>query len=519
MELSPTEEKQFLADLAESKLGTRVTADEATKITQLAKAAQEAKSEPTPNMSGVSDDYLLAADKLRSYVSSLKPTSVLNSLGRNAAIIARNDLLMNPATPLKTSLSQFFNSAIDMLTRRIGSLTVKGDVTDLAREANKQAWATFRKTGLNTASMENLDDTGKLGEGDRFEPNVGMDSSNIAVRGIETVVRKAAQITNKIAIDWEHNYSFTKFYQKAFFDSANIIATKLATKGDIPAADIFKDAMRIEPKTDEGAIVRNMAQEQAARVTSTNETWAGMLALGIKDALNGNFKIGGLGVPKVGLGDALIPIAKIPATIVANGIDNAGVGIPLGMIDVVKGLRKIGTTDDMLVKQEGLAQFTKGFQRVARVTGILAASAYFTSQLGKQDFKSDQYGDTFVKIAGTWVNLEYISAISHALAGMMAVKKNAKSGQSVEDTGAQYVSGVTSAFSKIPGISDYNDVVKSLQNTSFAKGIGKYFTQQATARVYPAFIKQLMSPQPVKGLFFSTTGLPTDAELGKLGAK
>ena len=138
--LQPADEKGFLADLAAKKLGTDVTYDEAQKITQLSQKAALEPDKPTDNLSGVSDEYLKAADDLKHYVASLKPTTALKSIGKNVAIIARNNLLMNPSTPIKTSIGQVVNSAMDMASRRIGAMSVRGANPDLASEANAEAW-------------------------------------------------------------------------------------------------------------------------------------------------------------------------------------------------------------------------------------------------------------------------------------------------------------------------------------------------------------------------------------------
>jgi len=68
--LSPTEEKVFLEDLAAHRLGTRVTAEEATKIAGLSKAVTDAKATDPHSM-----EYGRSAVALRNYVSDLKNQS------------------------------------------------------------------------------------------------------------------------------------------------------------------------------------------------------------------------------------------------------------------------------------------------------------------------------------------------------------------------------------------------------------------------------------------------------------
>lgn len=513
---SPAENEAFLNDLADKRAGVHISREVAAKVFELS-AKADALREVNPKMSGVSDEYLKAREELNAYVESQKPVSAGVSIGKNAAIIARNNLLMNPSTPLKTTVGQIVNSGMDMFTRRLATASARGLNGDLVRQANTEAWQTFMKTKLNTASMERLDDSGRLGEGTRFDVSAGMDSSNRFVRAAEATVRKVAQVSNKIAIDWEHNISFTKFYQKAFFDMVNIASTNMAKSEKLlggqaktRAAEIFKDAVRIVPETKEGATVRQLAQHQAARVTSTNDTYIGRLSLGVKDALNKT-------VP--GLGDALMPIAKIPANIIWNGIENAGIGIPLGVRDIFKGRAKMQSTD-LATRYEGMAQYAEGIQKVIRTFGVLSTAAYFASQLQKSDFKSDRYGGDYVRIGGVWVNMEYVNAISPALAGMMMVKKEGKPGQDLINTAGQYSAGALTGLKNAPGIDELSSLVTAVTNSNYEKGIQKYASSFFTDRGIPSFIRQLSTGvTPIKNLFFSSTGLPTKQELDKLGAQ
>lgn len=510
--LDPDEEKMFLQDLAESKLGVRPTAEEATKIAQLAQKVQALRNEPTTNLSGVSDGYLKAATDMKAYVDSLKPVSATDSILGNAGIIARNNLLLNPSTPIKTTLSQIINTGMDYVTRRLAVGSIRSLSSDLATRASQEAWKTFKNTGLNTAAMENIDDTGRLGEGKNFDVPQGMDAKNPVVRTVEKGVRAVAKLSNKVAIDWEHNITFTKFYQKAFFDMTNILSSNIAKTEGLSGADaktrsdeILTDAAKIKPTTDVGATVRQQAQMQAARVTSTNSTLIARMALGVKDALN-------RAVPR--LGDILMPIAKIPANIIWNGIENAGVGIPLGVKDIFEGRAKIQSTD-LSTRYEGMAQYSKGLQTVARTVGTISAAAYFSSQLQKNDFRTDEYGNHFVKIGNVWINMEYIAAVSPALAGMMSVKENEKKNQPIDQSAGEYTAGALEGLKSAPGIDELSQFVTALTNPNYAKGIKAYASTFFSSRGEPAFIKNLQGNRPIQNLFFGATGVETTQQVSQ----
>jgi hypothetical protein len=77
---------------------------------------------------------------------------------------------------------------MDTLSRRLATMSLNGAASRLVGEANKQAWQTFRETGLDTAAMESLKDNGRLGEKHGFDVPEGMLSANPAVRATEAAI-------------------------------------------------------------------------------------------------------------------------------------------------------------------------------------------------------------------------------------------------------------------------------------------------------------------------------------------
>lgn len=507
--LNPKEHEAYLNDLADKIVGTHISRDVAQKVFELSANAEKLKN-VDPKLSGVSDEYFAAKKELNDYVKEQQPLKAHESILKNLAIIGRNNLLLNPSTPIKTTIGQALNSAMDMVTRRLGSGSLGGSNPELAKQANKEAWDTFRKTGLNTPAMESLDDTHILGKGENFKLPSGATKGEAAAVGTAKVISKVAEVSNKIAIDLEHNISFTKFYQKAFFDMTNLMSSDMAKleklDGDAAknrAADIFKDAVRIEPQTAEGAMLRLEAQRQAARITSTNETLVSRFSLYTKNVLN---KV----VPNFPLGDFILPIAKIPASVIANGIDNAGAGIPIGLRDIFQGREKI-QSDDLKTRYEGMAQFHNGVQRVMRIGGTLGTAFLLASQFKKDDFKTDKYGTHFVKIGNVWINTEYINAISPALAGAMATK--GMDGGGILEGATHYVSGALTDLKHVPGVDEAGHLIDSLTNKNMAKSVAKYASDFFTSRGVPSFIKNLTKDRPVDRLLFGAAGVRTNDQV------
>lgn len=495
----PKEHQSFLNNYADKLIGTHVTQEQSAEVFKLTNAVSTAKE--TNLLSGVSPEYLKAKQELNNYINSIDAPSAMASIGKNLAIIGRNNLLANPATPLKSIEGQALNAATEAITRRLAGLSGKTN-PELVKQANKEAWDTFKKTGVNTAAMESLDDTHVLGKGENFK--LPPKPTNRATGVIEKVARNTAAVSNKIIIDWAHNISFTKFYQSTFFDTANINAGRIAKIEGLSgqelkdrAAEIFKDSVKVKPETEEGAMARNLAQRQAARVTSTNENAVSRFSLGVKTALN-------KAVP--GLGDFTLPIAKIPAAILANGLDNAGVGIPFGVKDIIQGRSKMAA-EDMVTKLEGTAQFGNGIQRLLRIAGTIGTAALLVSKLSKDDFREDKYGNSFVKIGNTWINTEYIAIISPALAGMMKARENGTG--TVSDLG-QYFVGLADELQKAPGLDEASTLATDIGNTNITKGAQKYVTDFLGSRAIPAFAKNLFKGRPIDRLFFGASGVESD---------
>lgn len=494
---SPKEHESYLGGLANRQLGFEVPREVAKKAGELYSKAESLK-ETNPKLSGVSDEYLKAKQEFNDYVNSQKPIGVGASIAKDLAIIGRNNLLLNPSTPIKTSTGQVINSVMDAVTRRLGFGKLQGLNSELASQANKEAWETFQKTGLNTAGMESMDDSHSLGKGENFKLPEGTPGGKVA-----KVIGKVAAVSNKIAITWEHQIPFTKFYQKTFFDMADLASSDMANGDKLKAAEIFKDACRIEPQTMEGAMLRHEAQAQAARITGTNDTIVSRFSLATKNVLN---KI----LPNFPLGDFILPIAKIPASIIANGIDNAGGGIPVAIRDIFQGREKI-QSENLEERYQGMAQFRNGLQRVMRIGGTIGTAFLIASQFKKDDFRSDNYGTHFVKIGNTWINTEYISAISPALSGAM-MAKSVKEG-SWGDEATHYVAGALESLKSTPGLDEAERLVQSLSNKNMAHGIEKYSKDFFTSRGKPAFVENLEKNRPVNRLFFGAHGVESTQDV------
>jgi len=558
---SPKEHESFLGGMVEKELGFKAPKEVAKKVFDLTQAVSKAKENVDPEL-GTSVDYYNAKDSLEHYVDSQKPKNVVVQIAKDVALIGRNNFILGFATPLKTSTGQAENSAIDMLSRRLGTGEFKGQNADLKSHYFKKVQDFFAKTGRNILGMESLDDAHMLGYGkdaesfgegaERIEkPSVGKfiggvkeSAKFLADKDVSigekalTTLNKTAEGSQYLAIKLEHQVPFTKFYQKAWLDMADLMSTKYAKeeglKGDelkARAGEIFKDAIKIEPETEEGKALRKACQFQAGRVTSTNPNFFSHYALEMKNLLNRIVPIGEK--EKFPLGDFLVPMAKIPATVISNMVENAGAGIPFGVRDMISGHQKIGS-EDLETKLEGLNQYAQGVQRLARIAGSITLGAVLVNSIDKKNLRTDKWGNHFFKIAtpfgDKWINTEYLSFMSASAGGFMEMKLgHAKQPQNIA---SEYVSGVGKSLSSLPGVNEVNNVVQEMKNSNLIQSIKRTVETELTARGIPQALRAIYkhaesmpwfgpNTRPADRIFFSTHGIesPEDVKQDKIEQK
>lgn len=492
---SPKEHETFLNALADKMAGVHTSPEVAQKIFELNDEMLRLKNE-NPGMSGVSDAYLQAKNQLNGYMAVQKglANSPLKNIIGNLAVISRDVKLLNPATPIKVTISQLQNTILD----RLGLRLPKGVDDALQSQANAEAWQSYRRTGVNTASIENLNDIGLNKLGERLNFRDIPQSNRPGVMGTaDRATGAVAKIADKIAIDWEHNIGFTKFYHKVFFDVANRFATKAAKEFGGDANEIFKDAVRIEPETQVGAAVRTAAQKAAGRVTNINDTWASKLTLKLKSAVNDM-------LPGYRLGDFLIPMAKIPSNVIANAIENAGPGIPLGVRDIIQGKRAIASTDPA-THMQGLVQLAQGYQKLTRTMGVIGTAALFASALSKKDFKSDHFGHHQVHIAGHWIDTEYLAFMSPALAGMAEAR--------IHGNPLNYVTGAGKSLLALPGVDELPKIIDAVSNSDLSKGLMKWGKDFVKSAVVPGIVSNALNTRPINRMLFGAHGFESDEQV------
>ena len=528
---SPKEHESYLGGLVEKELGFSAPKEVDKKVFDLTQAVAKAK-ETGDKEFGASQEYFNAKDKLEQYVDSQKPIDVREAIAKNIAVIGRNNLILGLSTPAKTGVGQAVNSALDMFTRRISLLKLNGKNGELIKDLNKKVWDFAMKTNRNVLGMEGLDDKHMLGFGSKaenFDVREGEKPAGKNLSPMEQVAKgteAVAKASNYIAITLEHQLAFTKFYQKAWLDMADLMSTKIAesekatdVKGR--AAEIINDAVKIEPETEQGKALRKACQAQAARVTSTNDNALARYSLGIKKVLNNMIPLGnGKHFP---LGDFMVAMAKIPSTVISNMVENAGAGIPYGIRDMVAGHEKT-QSEDLETRLEGLTQFAQGAQKLARIAGSITLGAVLVNSIDKKDLRTDKWGNHFFRLGNTWINTEYLSFLSAAAGGMMEMKLGKS--RTALGTAGEYVAGVSKSLTSLPGADEVKGVIENMSNTHFIQAIVRSAEQNLTDRGIPQGLRALFkhaetmpwfgpNTRPVDRLFFGAHGVESTQDVAE----
>ena len=128
----------------------------------------------------------------------------------------------------------------------------------------------------------------------------------------------------------------------------------------------------------------------------------------------------------------------------------------------------------------------------------------------KQDFMTDKYGASYMKIGGLWINMEYASLVSPAFSGMMRVKAQVNDTDDVLKMVTEYGVGASQGLRRLPGVDTANEFVTSLvTDNDKAAALWDYAKSQLT--VGP--ISALKSDRVTQHLFFGATGVRSDADI------
>ena len=471
--------KSLLEDFVSEKLGVSVSKGEVAEITTKAKKIEEAQQklgDDLGNPAKLEENlaFFKAKKEMEDYLLSKHPAHKLKIA---TGTIGRGMMLFSVKSPLLNIGSNIEVGFTEAISRRIAGGQFKSTDTKLATDYIKMVNKIYQQTGYDLSRMTDLKDTGFGGErvlGQTIHAQ-GEGAVRKIGRGVEDIVFKQMMGAPDVAFSSAH-----------FADSVNLNAQKFSNP-----VEVMRDAMRIEPKTPEGEILRAQGIMDAQTATWTNTTWASRVSEGIRKILNdvsGDDRVG----------DYLLPFIKTPANVIATGMDYAGMGIPKALIKTYKAF-KSGDLKDATTMQ--------GIARDVVRSGLgLTGAVIIASQLSNNDFvgaydpqraqieqlRNSNYNA--IRVGNKWISTDWLGPLAVPVTAMMYARKYGKTGG--EQT-FQYSKGVISAALNIPGISDIYDYVKGQafkKNQTLEQMTGAttdYITSQLYSRLVPSFISDV----------------------------
>lgn len=476
--------KIVLEDLIAEKLGITVTPEQIKIISEKAKLIDEAQKNigsdlGSPSKEKETTDFFVAKKEMDDYLMSLSPASKLKVL---TGTISRGTMLASVKSPILNIGSNIEIGFIEALSRRISSFNIKGADNKLAVDYVKMVNRIYQKTGYDLSRMTSINDSGASGARVLGETVHAQGGGKIRAYGrvMEDVVFKQLMGAPDVAFSSAH-----------FSDSVNLNAYKFAKGNSVKAKEIMNDAMRLEPQTPEGEVLRLQGILDAQKATWTDTSWASKVSEGIRKTFNdvsGDYRVG----------DYLFPFIKTPANVIATGMDYAGMGIPRALRKTVKAFR----SGDLNNKS-----YLQGMTRDLVRAGLgITGAVVISSQLKDDDFmgaydparaqiESLRNSNTnSIRVGNKWISTDWLGPLQVSVSAIMYARKYGKTGG--EKT-FQYGVGVLTQLKSLPGISDVFDYIQGQayqSNTTLSDMTGQaknYLIDQLSSRLLPSIVSDV----------------------------
>lgn len=475
--------KAILEEYVSEKLGVNVKAEEVKGIQDRASRIEEAQAKlgddlgnpmkPQENL-----EFFKAKKQMDDYLYGLNPANRLKVL---TGTIGRGMMLASPKTAILNIGSNIELAFTEALSRRINNFQIKGADNKLAVDFVKFSNKVYKETGYDISRMVEIKDAGagsaKILESDIHSQGPGFVRG--AGRIVEDVIFKQMMGAPDVAFSSAH-----------FADSINLNVLKLV-KDKAAAKEIMIDAMRLDPKTAEGKILREQGILDAQVGTWTNRTWASRVSIGIRKILNditGDARVG----------DYLLPFVKTGSNIVATGIDYAGGGLVKGLVKTAKAIKEgnVGSKEHMQSMTRDLVRSGLGLTGAVIIASQLTdedfVGAYDPKRAQIESLRNSSYNA--IRVGDKWISTDWLGPLSVPVTAIMYSRRL---GNTYAEQKFQYGKAVLSTILSIPGISDIYDTVRSQsyqKNQTLEEMTGatsEYITSQLYSRLVPSFISDI----------------------------
>ena len=442
--------KSLLEEVVTERLGISISSEEIAQISKISKKIDNAQKilgddlgNPLKRKENV--NFWKAKKEMDDYLMSKSPANQLRiatgTVGRGMMLASIKSPILNIGSNIEVGLTEAFS-------RRFSNLSVKGTDGSLAKEYVRMVNEVYQKTGYDISRMISITDTGAGGLrvlGEDIVHSQGPGAYRKGARVVEDIVFKQLMGAPDVA--------FSSFH---FADSVNVNARKMFKDKNL-AKEAMIDAMRLEPKTPAGELLRQQGILDAQMATWTNDSWASKTTESLRTVFN---KATG----DVRLGDLLFPFIKTPANVIATGMDYAGLGIPKALIKTFEAIRQGTIKDKTVIKSiiRDLIRAGMGLTGAVMISRQLDeddfVGAYDPQRAQIEQLRNSNYNA--VRIGDKWISTDWFGPLSVPLTAMMYARKYGDKGG--KEKTFQYAKGVGSAILDLPVISDARDYFVSV---------------------------------------------------------
>lgn len=404
-------------------------------------------------------DYYVAVRKGDLLLSDISGKSISETINSHLKAL----MLAKPSSVAINIISNAQKMTFDLAVKRVASREFNGYNTDLAIDLMKAL-----KTIDNETSIELF---GKnLGVG--YDLSRALSLDELSLMKISGEQMKSGRDTWFSRLVYETGLGKADYISArvAFVDSLNVYSTEIAKSQGFTgieaknkAREMMLDAFDLNPKTDDGKRLRELAVKDAQHATWTDKRYISENLMKIREVINSGTKKTG-----IKFGDLFEPFIKTPANIIQFGTDISGLGVPKSAYKFFKLIKN----KDILTKAEASDLTRSAIKDLTLSIGGLGMSFLMASMIDDDDFigaydpnrlKYDELRNSnsnSIRVFGHWVSLDY-NILAMPLIGILYAKKNG--GDNMADQIIQYFVGVGTQVSTLPFFSSIPEMAQDIQ--------------------------------------------------------
>lgn len=480
--------KMYINEALDNLFGATVSQEEANQIIGKIDELSRSIANTFDTTGNPSVQTWVKINEINNLVESLTPSPALQV---TTSIVGRAMMLASVKSPVLNIISNTENILAEMIIRRAVN-TIEGGATQSAvdrqviSEYLKYADDVYKASGYNVSTTQDMDAT-----------TVTLGEQRISTQG-EGRFRKFSRAVETGVFKYLMGYPDSVSKDIVFSDVASLEATTIAINEGREgkaltdrATELFRDAARVGPITEEGQIIRDKAIKEANIATYTNNTALSKLALGIREALN-------QATGNVRLGDQLMPFVKTPANVVSLGLEyTAGLAYALPKLPkIIKDIKSGSITSESRTAIKAAIRNGLGV-----VLAMLVAMSFdpedYTPEydaLSPSERKlALEKGAVFnsIRIGNKYISLDYFGPVAVPLSAVLTSryrKDNPLWG---------FAAGALSQAAKTPGVGEISDAIKFIGDSvrrdarDNVENIGNIMLDYVRARTIPSFVNDL----------------------------